>query len=170
MTSIQVEFKGGKMVAGKEKFPLPDGKYEFLVFPEKDEWASAYELISEYSNAGEQMLVGDLLTLQDKLTVLCVNLSRKTGSGYKGYVKSYGARKIAQSRKVREMIESGASVSKAEKEVNEHISGAIDREAELDGEAKTMELMLNSFYKVLGAIQQRVSHEKQEYRNMKMNG
>lgn len=170
MKSIHIEFKSGKMVVGKENFPLPDGKYELLVFPDGDEWAEAYKLIRQYGDAGEQMPVGDLLTLQDKLTVLCVNLSRKTGNGYKGYVKSYGARKIEQSRKVRELIANGASVSKAEKEVNDDIAEAINNESEMDGEAKTMELMLTSFNKVVGAIQQRISFEKQEMRNTGMNG
>jgi len=173
MKIVRVKMAGGKMVEGRESLvtALVDGEYELVIYPAGDEWVTAQDIVAQYLHAGEAMPVGDLLNLQDKLTIICSNLARKTGLGFRDYTMAYGRRKIARSKKYEELMDKNGlyriSASQAEKEVDGHIEALILNESEHEGNSRTMELVLQSMWKVIGAIQQRISHEKAEYRNAK---
>lgn len=166
MKTFDIEVRDGKMVSGRENFAGLEGKYAVVMYSDGTLWDRAGLLCAQYLAKGSEMDVHGLLRLNDELSVLYVTLCKETGLGFGRYVKSYGARKIQQAKKFKALMgsEGKMSATQAEKEVIAEIEDAVRDEADAEEQKEMQTLMLQGFNRVLSAIQQRLSHEKEEWK------
>jgi hypothetical protein len=115
-----------------------------------------------YEEKSQNATIDDLLTFQDRVSIMSVYLA-KIAAVQKGcYLRAYFNRKLDFSTAKLRHIELKNTAAKSEELANIDIQSAKLKEIESEQAAYIIELELKQINKVLSACQQRISFEKSE--------
>ncbi len=115
-----------------------------------------------YENSSDTATIDQLLTFQDRVSIMSVNLARIAAVSKGCYLRAYFNRKLDFSTAKLRHIDLKNSAAKAEELANIDTQSAKLAEIEAEQNAYIIELELKQINKVLSACQQRISFEKTE--------
>ena len=128
-----------------------------------------HKILEWYHVRGSTSSLDELIRTRDKLATWSCNLALETSDAFQGYNHAYFMRKVNTSRKINNLTKQGLAVNKAENEAIEALAEAWELEKESEAEAHRYDLFLKQVNKVLDAMSHRISHERDEKRNMQMS-
>ena len=119
-----------------------------------------------YDNNSEKATIQQLLTFQDKLSVLSCNLGQMVAKQSGNYLRAYFARKLAFSDKKMVFVKDGEKLGVAEEKARLQIQEQKETEIQNEEIYQDLKLTLSQVNRVLQCAQQRISFERQEYDRM----
>jgi hypothetical protein len=120
------------------------------------------KLLDWYSNFGGNTTIENLLDFQDKLSLLSVNLAHITALSKGSYLRTYFQRKFTFSTKKIDWIKKGSSAAKADEQARLLIGDIKEVEIQEEEYSDLLTLKLRQINRVLQAVQQRISYQKNE--------
>jgi len=119
-----------------------------------------------YGNEGSNTTIELLLNLQDKLSLLSVNLAEMVAVSKGSYLRVYFQRKFTFSTKKLAFIDNGEKIGTAEQKARLAIGDIEEVEIQEEEYTDLLNLKLRQVNRVLQAIQQRISYQKVEKQNL----
>jgi len=120
------------------------------------------KLLDWYLQHGSNTTIENLLNFQDKLSLLSVNLAHITALSKGSYLRTYFQRKFTFSTKKLTFIKDGEKIGTAEEKARVQIGDIKEVEIQEEEYTDLLNLKLRQINRVLQAVQQRISYQKNE--------
>jgi hypothetical protein len=119
-----------------------------------------------YGEFGGTTTIELLLDLQDRLALLSVNLAEIVAVSKGSYLRVYFQRKFVFSTKKLTFIKDGEKIGTADEKARVQIGDIKEVEIQEEEYADLLNLKMRQINRVLQAIQQRISYQKQEKQSL----
>ena len=124
------------------------------------------DLLDWYENNYNNADIVKLLSFQDKLSLLSINLAHITALSKASYLRAYFNRKMIFSTKKLTFIQAGEKIGTAEEKAGVQLVEVKEEEIQKEELADSLNLTLRQVNKVLSSVQQRISFLKAEWDRM----